>query len=267
MTGKTKRRLFRIAKLIVLLYIAVGVLAYVFQEKLLFHPAPLPPEHRFAFDQPYEEINLAMPGGNLNIIRFAHAGTKKGLVVFFHGNKNNVEHYKKYAPLFTSRGYELWMPDYPGFGKSTGERSEAILYEQALMVYELAAEGGDSITIYGKSLGTGIAAYVASRRACTQLVLETPYYSIAELAKSYFRIYPFMPAPRYTFPTHSYLAGVKAPVTIFHGTEDEVIPYSQAARLAKKYPRIRFFRIENGQHNNLFDFASYQAGMDSLLIN
>ena len=72
------------------------------------------------------------------------------------------------------------MIDYPGFGKTTGKRSEKVIYEQALMMYDLAAQTNksDSLVIYGKSIGTGVASHVAANRKCKRLILETPYYSI-----------------------------------------------------------------------------------------
>ena len=180
---------------------------------------------------------------------------------------HNVEHYKKYPAFFLRNGYALWMIDYPGFGKTTGERTEKNMYQQALIMYDSAARyvGGDSIVIYGKSIGTGIASYLASQRLCHQLILETPYYSIDALAKHYFPFYPVVPMTKFSFPVYSYLSGLKIPVTIFHGTKDEVVPFAQGARLAKENPGIEFIAIENGKHNNLSGFTLYQTRMDALL--
>jgi hypothetical protein len=179
----------------------------------------------------------------------------------------NVEHYRQYPGYFTKQGYEIWMMDYPGFGKSTGKRSEAVMYNDALLMYNKAREelSADSIIIYGKSIGTGVAAYVASKQDCKKLLLETPYYSIDALAKHYFPIYPVMPMTRYAFPIYDYLKKVKAGITIFHGTKDEVIPYIQALKLKEENPDIELITIENGEHNNLSTFPLYQQKLDSLL--
>ena len=103
------------------------------------------------------------------------------------GNKENVERYARFVPLFTRKGYEVWMPDYPGFGKSRGERNEKKLYSQAWQVYRLvnSAYHSDSIILYGKSFGTGLATYIASGNHCRELILETPYYSIPALFGHY----------------------------------------------------------------------------------
>ena len=152
---------------------------------------------------------------------------RRGVVVYFHGNRENIERYAKFANNFTKHGYEVWMEDYPGFGKSTGERTEKKLYEQALQIQKMAAAkyGKDSIIIYGKSLGTGIAAYVAAGSDNQRLILETPYYSIPSLFGCYAPIYPTGSMSTYQIPTYKYLQDVHYPVTIFHGTKDDVIPY------------------------------------------
>jgi len=172
----------------------------------------------------------------VNMIRFFPADSiRRGVVVYFHGNRENIERYAKFANNFTKHGYEVWMEDYPGFGKTTGERTEKKMYEQALQVQKMAAAkyGKDSIIIYGKSLGTGIAAYAASQSNNKRLILETPYYSISSLFSCYAPIYPTGKMSNYKIPANEFLADVNYPVSIFHGTDDGVIPYRNAARLKK----------------------------------
>ena len=159
------------------------------------------------------------------------------------------------------------MIDYPGYGKSTGKRSEKTLYEDALNFYKIAISkvSAEHIIIYGKSLGTGIAAQLASVRDCKRLILETPYYSMDALAKHYFFIYPVMPMTKYTLPTYQHFEYIKAPVCIFHGTKDAVIPYKHATWLKEKKTGTELITIEGGKHNNLNEFGLYQHKLDSLL--
>ena len=104
---------------------------------------------------------------NLNIVQFfTKDSMPKGVVLYFHGNRDNVNRYARYAANFTKHGYEIWMTDYPGYGKTTGKLTEEKLYIQAKEVYKLANSkfGKDSIIVYGKSLGSGIASYLASKK-------------------------------------------------------------------------------------------------------
>src|SRR6476661_5413810 len=176
MNERTRRIIKRAAAIFACIYLAGGICIYFLQDRLLFHPSPLPSSHVFSFDDPFKETNIPFGKENLNMLCFPTAEEQKGIVLFFHGNAENVQHYKQYPFLFTRSGYEVWMPDYPGFGKSTGPRSEKIMEEQALLVYQLARKRfpADSIVLYGKSMGTGVASWLAAHYPCRQLILETP---------------------------------------------------------------------------------------------
>lgn len=268
--SKMRRRLFRWIKVAVLLYAVIGIALYYLQEKFLFHPEKLPAGYSWKFDVPFKELNIPFnEKDTVNMVKFFPTDSvRKGVVIYYHGNKENIGRYAKFVTLFTANGYEVWMQDYPGYGKSTGTRTEKKMYEQAMALYTMAAGkyGRDSIILYGKSLGTGIAAYVASQITCKRLILETPYYSIPDLFGCYAFIYPTQRMSTYKIPTNEYLQLVNYPVTIFHGTDDGVIPYRCASKLKKVLkPTDEFITIEKGTHHNLAGFDLYKNKMDSLL--
>ena len=267
MNAKFKRRIKRFLILVVAISLIGGILLYFVQDRILFHPKPLSKDHRFLFEQPFEEINIPFENGNLNIVKFKPNGVRKGIVLFYHGNMENIEHYRQYPAFFLRNNYEIWMIDYPGFGKSTGKRTETLIDREALMMYDMISKeiNGDSIVIYGKSIGTGVASYVASQRDCNQLILETPYYSIPSLARHYFPVYPVNWMIKYSFPIHDYLKEIRKPITIFHGTRDEIVPYKQSTVLKKENNKIELIAIQNGKHNNLAIFKLFQHKLDSLL--
>lgn len=268
--SKRKRIIIRWVKLAIIIYSAVGIILYYLQETFLFHPEILPFSYVYNFNKPFKEINIDVNKNDiLNLVQFFPSGSvKKGIVIYFHGNMKNINWYAKYSDNFTKQGYEIWMIDYPGFGKSTGELTEANLYRYAELVYRLARSkmSSDSIIIYGKSLGTGIAAELASLRPCKMLILETPYYSIPALFSTYAPIYPNGPMSHFKLPTAEYLKSVTAPVIIFHGTADDVISYNSAYRLKNFLkPNDKFISIHAGNHNNLNDFEIFHKTLDSLL--
>lgn len=206
----------------------------------------------------------------MNIIQFLTDKPVKGVILYFHGNKRNIARYAPVAPNFTSNGYEIWMIDYPGFGKSTGRFNEKNLYDWALTFYKLARArfAPDSIIIYGRSLGSGIASQLASVRDCRMLILETPYYSLPSIIDSYLPIYPSNTLIQYEFPTWKYLQKVTAPVIIFHGSNDWTIPLRNSKKLTPYLkPGDEFVIIPGGKHNNLNDFPLFQQTLDSLLRN
>ena len=172
-----KKTITRWVKIIVLIYCVIGIALYYAQNYFLFHPIPLARSYQYKFDSPFEEVDIPINNTDtLNLVKFFPAGgVSKGVVLYFHGNKGNINRYAKFVYNFTRQGYEVWMEDYPGFGKSIGERSEKALYQQAQQVYILANSkyNKDSIIIYGKSFGTGIAAYLASIKDCRRLIRNT----------------------------------------------------------------------------------------------
>ena len=265
-----KKIILRWLKMIVLLYSGIGIILYYLQEFFLFHPTKLDSNHVFQFDQPFEELKIPInQTDTISMVKFLPKDSiRKGVVVYYHGNMQNIGRYARFAKNFTKQGYEVWMEDYPGFGKSTGKRTEGKLYMQAMQVMQMASNqyGKDSIILYGKSFGTGIAAYTASASNCKMLILETPYYSIPSLFSCYAPIYPTSMMADYKIPTHEFLEDVKYPITIFHGTGDGVIPYRCAAKLKKVLkPSDEFITIEKGTHHNLNDFPLFQHKLDSLL--
>lgn len=265
-----RRIFFRILKIVVIIYCTIGIALYYLQEKLLFHPEKLSSDHLFSFNRPFKEIQIPVNNTDtISMIRFfSKDSIRRGILVYYHGNRENVQHYEKYVDGFTTKGYEVWMPDYPGFGKSTGERTEKKMYNMSWLVQKMAAGhiSNDSIIIYGKSLGTGIAAYAASVSKCKILILETPYFSIPSLFNSYAIIYPTATMSNYKIPTYQFIEQVVAPIVIFHGTGDGVIPYRNAKRLKEFLkPQDKFITIEKGEHNDLTGFDLYKNSIDSLL--
>lgn len=238
----------------------------------MFRPVALPEDHVYKFEQPFKEVNIPFDeSSNINVIQFQSARQPvKGVVLYFHGNRSNTGFYARFAPLFTKHGYEIWMLDYPGYGKSTGELTEQRLYDWALTMYKLARTrfSPDSIVIYGKSMGTGIAAQLASVRDCKHLLLETPYYNFPSVISQYAPIYPLNSMIKFKMPTYQYLQNVAAPVTIFHGTDDGIITYRNAKRLRPFLKEMdEFVSIRGGSHNDLSTFGIYRQKLDSILAH
>lgn len=265
-----KNKFLRWGVIALLTYVFIGMALYFLQTLFLFHPVSLPSNYAFNFKVPFKEIKIPFEGSDsIDLVKFLPRDTVcKGVVIYFHGNKQNIERYAKFADRFTQNGYEVWMEDYPGYGKSRGSRSEDKLYQQALLIYQLAAKEFTSnrIIIYGKSFGTGIAAYTASTQECKKLILETPYFSIPALFDCYAPIYPTSLLSIYKIPTYQYLQVVKAPISIFHGTADGVIPYRSAIRLKNVLKsKDEFITLEKGTHHNLNEYTLFQEKLDSLL--
>lgn len=266
-----KKFLKRTVITLVILYPVVGVLLYFFQEKLIFHPEIIKRSVAYDFKIPHAEMNIDLPEHEYNIVQFfpsSSDSSNKKLVLYFHGNMTNISHYADFAPYFTKHGYEVWMIDYPGYGKSRGRLTEKSIYHGGIVLYDTALAKGykpENIIIYGKSLGTGVASFLASQKDCRRLILETPYYSMPSLAKSYFPVYPSL-IVKYNFPVYEYVQKVKVPVSVFHGTSDGTIPYSNSSQLKTLLKnKDEYITIPGGDHNDLYNFDLMKKKIDSLM--
>ncbi|HET9279216.1 MAG TPA: alpha/beta fold hydrolase [Flavitalea sp.] len=264
------RKWWRWLRIVIILYCLIGIVLYYLQDYILFHPVQINKTQTYGFNVPHKEVNIPYSANStINVVQFlVPDSATKGVVLYFHGNKKNIAWYAKFAPYFTRNNYEIWMIDYPGFGKSTGVLSEEKLYDWALTLYKLARAyyAPDSIVIYGKSMGTGIASQLASIRDCRYLILETPYYNMPSIIDNYLPIYPVNRMIHYKLPTWKYLQNVTAPITIFHGTGDWIIPHRNAERLTPFLKNTDLFvTIPGGSHNDLFQFPLVTNKLDSLL--
>lgn len=256
--------------LLVIVYALLGIVFYSIQDYIIFQPKALPANHAFTFKQTFIETYIQLDDATkLNIVQFkpARKDSSKGVVLYFHGNKKNIERFAPFAPLFTKHHYEVWIIDYPTYGKSTGALTEENLYESAYQLYKLAntVYNADSIIILGKSLGSGIATQLASKVNCKLLVLETPYYGLKELANWYAPIYP-KNICKYNLNTYTYLPSIVAPIVVFHGTNDWVIPYSHAKQIKPLLrQKDKFYTIEQASHNGIFAYNKALQALDSCL--
>jgi pimeloyl-ACP methyl ester carboxylesterase len=267
----SRKRIFLIVKLIIIVYCLVGIALFYTQEKFLLHPIVLSTNHVFKFNHSFKEMNIPINNEDtVNLIRFIPTDDTiaKGIVIYFHGNAGNVESFAASVKIFLDNNYEVWMPDYPGFGKSRGVISEKKLNEEAYQVKRLVNKyfADSNIIIYGRSFGTGIAANLASTVKVKQLVLEAPYYSIPDLFSSYVPIYPMQSMANFKFPVGEYLKDVQCPITVFHGTIDEVIPTKCSMKLkASLKKNDQFLLIRNGKHNDLTSSEVYKKAMIEML--
>jgi len=254
---------------IVSIYVLIGVLLYFFQEKMLFLPEVLPLTYQFEFDTPFEEVFLETEDGErLNALHFKNE-KPDGVILYFHGNAGSLKRWGQLVQPLVKKNYDVLVMDYRGYGKSSGSFDKNLLLDDAKNWYSYINTHfkESEITVYGRSLGTGFASYVASRYSPKQLILETPYSSISDVASSRFPIYPTNLLVRFQFEPIVYLEKPDFPVTIFHGTADGIVPYRYGRKLFSSMDteQKQLITIPKGKHNNLIQFEQYHRGIDSTL--
>ncbi|AEI47472.1 alpha/beta hydrolase [Runella slithyformis] len=266
-----------------IVYVVAALLIWWLHPLVLFRPTALADDYSYTFKIPFRELTFETDPGRakLNALWFsAHdsvnlqspSSIPGKAVLFFHGNRDNLVRWgREYTERFTSRGYQVLMYDYRGYGKSTGDRSEDALHRDAQYLYDFLKKNmpEDSIIVYGYSIGTGMASRIAANNHPQRLILEAPYASIPTLGRTQLAIFPYEWLTRYKFRTDSCFAHIHCPIHLFHGTDDITVPYENSRILLTSFTpaKVRLTTLPKGHHLHLDSFPLYQATLDSLLRN
>ncbi|MBP7821485.1 MAG: alpha/beta hydrolase [Saprospiraceae bacterium] len=246
--------------LVLLGYCIFSLLFYLGQDFFFFRPERLPTNFKYRYSFPFEELHFDMEdGGYINGIYF-RVPNAKGVVFYFKGNSKSIKGWGKFARDFVGKGYDFFMIDYRGFGKSKGKRSEASLYSDGQHVYKWLSKryNEENIIVYGRSLGSGLATRIASWNDPKMLILDSPYLSFYHLVKRYAFLLPLKWILKYQFRTDLFIKKVTCPIFILHGNKDKLIPYQHSLELVEiAGPNAHLLTIEGGKHNDLPTFASY----------
>ncbi|MEM7371950.1 MAG: alpha/beta fold hydrolase [Bacteroidota bacterium] len=254
--------------IIAAVYALLCALFYFFQHYFFFRPEILPSHFTYKYPFDFEEKTFEMEdGGTINSIYF-RVPNSRGVVYYLKGNSRSIKGWGKFAKDFLGNGFDFFMMDYRGFGKSRGKRTESILYNDAQHLYRwlLTQYEEDKIVVYGRSLGSGIATRVASWNHPRMLILDSPYFSFTYNIKRFGWYLPLKLLLRYKIRSDQFIKAMRAPVHIIHGNKDGLIPIRNSHKLVEVDPEnVRLYTIEGGGHNNLPDFPEYYECLYDIL--
>ncbi|HEV8284497.1 MAG TPA: alpha/beta hydrolase [Chitinophagaceae bacterium] len=248
--------------------VALSILVYFLQEKFIFKPEKLKQDFQFKYDIPFKELFFDIePGVRINGLHF-YREQPLGLILYFHGNTRSIKGWARYARDFYRYNYDVVLVDYRGFGKSTGKRSEKEMLTDMQFVYEslLKQYQEHHIIAYGRSIGSGFAAKIASENKPRYLILDSPYYNFTKVVERFLPILPVRYVLRYHLRTDKWIRHVNCHTYIIHGTKDWLIPIRHSESLQKLNPhKITLIRIQGGGHNNLPKFDEYHNFIRDIL--
>lgn len=239
------------------------------QETLIFHPVPLAADHRFDLPPDVHEVFIDVPGARLNALHLQRPGAR-GVVFFLHGNAGNLERWFVNLDFYRALDMDLFMPDYRGFGKSTGriESEQQLLADvQAAWARVAPAYAGRHVVFLGRSLGSGLAAGLVTTLPPAQrpqaLLLVSPYRSMVQMAAEQ---YPYVPAALLRYPLRTdlalqALAGTPLRIELLHGDRDTLIPLAHSEALASTLPGVRLHRVPGAGHGDLQRFDAYLGAL------
>ncbi len=153
------------------------------------------------------------------------------LILYFGGNGDDATHFAVQSP----QGYDMIAFNYRGYVGSTGKPSEEALFHDALKIYDHYAKGR-KVFVIGRSLGTCVATFLASKRVVDGLILITPYDSILSLAQRKYPLFPVAVLLNHPFETTRYMPFVSAPIGIIEVENDGMIPRYHLEKLLEAMP-------------------------------
>ena len=246
------------------------------QEKVVFLPIVLQKDHAFDFKVEFEEYFWETPfDGIINVLHFK-IENPKGVIVYFHGNADNLHRWGKIANEYTNFGYDVLVMDYRGYGKSSGPRNEDYLYSDAQFFYDYAKEhySEEKVIVYGRSLGGSFAVKVAADNQPKAVILEATFFNLQDIVNRWLpkqvtdKVAPTM---TYHFLSNENIAKVEVPLYHFHGTKDNVVPIKSGKKLfeifKKTQPKIKkkFIEISGATHDDLINYPEFVDEMKKIL--
>lgn len=244
----------------VILYLLFLIFAPMLANKLTY-PAP-PPSYTTL---PHGVTISASDGTQIAAIWLppSQASQASALTLLFcHGNGEDLGHNVEFIQHLHTLGFGVLAWDYRGYGQTGGSPSEALLFSDSLAVYDFLTTqqkiAPQTIVPLGRSLGSGVAAYIAEQRTVGGLILESAFTS------SFKVLLPYLWFPNDQFVTRKRLPHIHVPVLIIHGTDDTLIRLKHGKQLydLANEPKQALWVAEAG-HNDLFYVAgdSYSAAL------
>lgn len=262
----------RVLIIIAVVYVAIIALLYIFQSSFVYYP-----ERTFMGDPSrigleYETVYFEASDGVELSGWFIPNENDRGVILFCHGNAGNISHRLDSIEIFHQLGLEIFIFDYRGYGQSEGNPSEQGTYRDAEAAWRYLIEqrqvNPNEIIIFGRSLGGGVASWLAQSYQPGALILESTFLSLPDIAAT---IYPYFPVRlllRFEYDTGEHLRSVNCPVLIVHSRDDEIMPFTQGWQLFEMAKEPKEFLEISGTHNGGFITSGkyYESGMNEFIM-
>ena len=247
-------------------YFGIVLLVYLFQSKLIFFPMPVSSSPSEL--QRLQANEITVSNGTINLHGWLLNPGQEKIILYFGGNaeevSSNIIDFKKYSD------YSVVLMNYRGYGNSEGTPGQDNLFADAIFIYDHFLRQPEStfkqIVLWGRSLGSGVAIYLASRRKVDKIILVTPYDSLIEIAS---RHYPFLPARlllKHPFESIKYVKKIEATALILYAEHDKIIPYASTDRLIQQFgSNCQAINILQTDHNTIQLSGQYWQSISAFL--
>ena len=238
------------------IYALLCLAIFAFQSRLVYFPVKTLAGTPDAVGLAYEDLHLTSEDGH-GIHGWYLPGRRQArTLLFLHGNAGNISHRLDSLRLFNELGLNVLIIDYSGFGQSGGTPGERQSYADALLAWRHLTEGRgvapDRIIVFGRSLGGGVATWLAANSTPGGLILESAFTSVPALAGRYYPLFPVRWLARIHYDNATRLPMVRCPVLVTHSRDDELVPIEHGRALYALAREPKHFFEMQGDHNSGF---------------
>lgn len=215
---------------LIAVYFIAAIGLYIKQDQIFFRPHKLSENHRFRKGQ---ELEIKVDEGvYLNVLKVPGQNTK-GAVLYLHGNKGNIKRCIYQSDRLGLSDYDIYIPDYRSYGKSDGNLiNEQQMLNDAQIIYNhiTQSHAESMIHLIGYSMGTGMASWLAAHNEPANVVLISPFISLAYMKDLFAPVFPDV-LLKFKFRNDENIASIQCPITLIHGTGDQLIPFECSQQL------------------------------------
>jgi len=245
-------------RILLISYLGFGAYLYFFQRNFMYFPISEIQTNQYQFEQlKSDEVLLKIwvlnPGRNKAVIYFGGNGEN---------TLYNAEDLSQTLPQHT-----IYLVNYRGYGGSSGTPTETGLFQDALNIHKELSLRHQQISVIGRSLGSGIAVYLASKRPVNKMILVTPFDSIAALANKHYPLYPVNLLLKDKYESKRYASQTTTPALLLVAEHDRLIPADHAYKLAESFAdnQAQLITISDSNHNNISAKKSYWQAIGNYL--
>lgn len=251
---RLRRILIGIAIVLALAYLMALGFMYLFQRGFQYDPSGNMLELAETSLSTSELVAISSSNGASVAGWYAPPAAGKPVILYFRGNAQSFSREHERYEAFVADGYGYLAFDYRGFPGTPGEISEANILADSLAAFDWLQQKGLPVVLWGRSLGSGPASYVASVRDARALLLETPFDSAVAVAADRYGFLPVQFLMHDQFHVDEWILQVSEPVFVAHGTADGTIGVEHGQRVYELAPNKAGLWIEEGAgHSDLWD--------------
>ncbi len=255
------------ARALLVLYILIAAIMFLCQRRILFRPDRARPDLARAGVPGVRATTVATPDGLTLLAWYLPApGDTDPVVLYLHGNAGHIGHRAFRLDRFHRFGWGALLLEYRGYGGNPGRPSEAgLTIDARAALAALLAMGiaPTRIVLYGKSLGSGLAARLSTEQPVAAVLLESPYTSITDIARSRYWFLPVRWLLRDRFDSFRIIGGALAPVLVMHGARDRIVPVAMGRAVFAAAPEPKQLWIApHAGHIDLVEAGAMDVAAD-----